>query len=98
MGKRMENLSGNPRDYRFHKDAFVEKFQPLTYNEIVTGKPLMVPIPNSKYVFHSKMQSCTTVYRFHQMNRQLIEKIYQRMTDTAKLTALQSEFSKEMCP
>ncbi len=68
-------VSSNPKDYVFQKNAFVEKLRPLTYYEAVTGKTLMVPIPNSKYVFHSKLQSITALLRFHQIDKVLLQPI-----------------------
>lgn len=82
--------------FYFQKDAFVEKFRPLTYYEIVTGKPLRKPIPNSRFVFHSNMQSVTTVVRFNEILHSVINPIMDKMGDFAKATAVQGvDFSQE---
>lgn len=91
MGEAMGGgFSDNKKDYLFQKDAFVEKFRPLSYYEIATGKPIMVPIPNSKYVFRSEMHSVTALYRFAQMSHLMIKPIEDAMTKIAEKTAVKS--------
>ncbi len=71
------------------RDGFIEKVRPLTYYEIVTGKPLNVPIPNSKYIFHSRLQSWPIVVRVHEMLRLAIEPMIIKMGEPAQKTAVQ---------
>jgi len=77
--------------FYFQKDAFVEKFRPLTYLELITGKPLIVPIPNSKFVFRANLQSVTAIARFNEILQLILIPIVDGMGDVAKKTALQDE-------
>lgn len=90
----MENLSNNPKDYTFQKNAFVEAFHPLTYYEIATGKQLASQIPNSKYVFRSNTQSMTTILRFDQLNKALLDPIFKKMSEDAKSASGIENFSE----
>lgn len=87
-GERVGNYGKD--SFYFQKDAFVEKFRPLTYYEIVTGKPLVVPIPNSKFIFRANMQSVTTVVRFNEILGGIINPIVDEMGRAAKETAVAS--------
>lgn len=81
--------------FYFQKDAFVEKFRPLTYIEIATGKPLNIPIPNSKFVFRAKLQSITTVVRFHEILHGIINPLLDEMGGAAKAQAVAEGFSSQ---
>lgn len=88
---------GRPRNesFYFQKDAFVEKFRPLTYIEITTGKPLIIPIPNSKFVFRAELQSITTVVRFHEILHGIINPLLDEMGGAAKAQAVTDGFSSQ---
>lgn len=75
----------------FEKDAFVEKFRPLTYYEIVTGKPFIKEIPKSKFVFRSNLQSITTIARLHEILVQIIDPLIKQMEAPARESALSEE-------